>query len=240
MSWRSPLQRLFALEFQNMANRAIRNEMRREFQRALNSFDILEQQSDRRAAALPEKEKDIEKKEVSPRSRDPYYAFDNFDEDFGDFFRERSPFGQLDRAFSSFDSFNSRFNSLQSLADQIKQDMDKRFKESAESFEGKEEYPTLADPENTTYYKRVETNDNGHVRIKTVSKKPGSDWETKLEEYQGGKPVLEAEGKQAIEGKESKEAPKQSLEAKKESKKESPAQTSSSKSSGSGSTSASP
>ena len=74
------------MEFQHMANRAIRNEMRREFQRALNAFDVLEQQFDRRAAALPEKEKDIEKKEVSPRSRDPYYAFDNFDEDFGDFF----------------------------------------------------------------------------------------------------------------------------------------------------------
>jgi len=248
MSWRSPLQRLFALEFQHMANRAIRNEMRREFQRALNSFDILEQdaynkQPQRRAAALPDKEKDSDRRDLSVRSEesDPFFAFDEFD----DFFRDRSPFSRLDRALGSFDSFDARFNSLQKLSDQIRQDMDKHFKQSAESFEGKEEYPTLADPENTTYYKRIETNDNGHVRIKTISKKPGSDWETKIEEYKGGKPAIEAEsktqteGKQAIEGKESQEAPKQSFETKKESKKENVGQTSGSKSSGSGSTSAS-
>lgn len=243
MSWRHPLQKLFALEFQHMANRAIRNEMRREFQRALNAFDTLEQEafdrkSNRPAAALPEKEKASDQKQISSR-KDPYYAFDNFDEDFGDFFRDRSPFGQLDRTLSSFDSFDARFNSLQSLADQIKQDMDKRFKESVESLEGKDEYPKLADPDNTSYYRRIETNDNGKVKIKTISKKPGSDWETKIEEYEGGKPVLEAEGKQAIEGKEA--SPKPTLEAKKDVKKESVGQQApSSKTSSSGSTSASP
>jgi hypothetical protein len=250
MSWRHPLQKIFALELQRMANRAVRNEMSREFQRTLSAFDILEQgahnqQSDRRAAALPEKEKDTDKKDVSVASerRDPYYAFDYFDESFEDFFRDRSPFGRLDRALSSFDSFDARFSTLQNLADQIRQDMDKQFKQSTESFEGKEGYPTLADPENTTYFKRVETNDNGHVRIKTISKKPGSEWETNIEEYQGEQPVckIQTEGKQAIEGKESKEAPqKQTLETKKESKKENVGQTSGSKSSGSGSTSASP
>ncbi len=247
MSWRHPLQKLWALELQHMANRAIRNEMRRGFQKAVNAFDILEDEAYNRpptcrVAALPDKEKDSERKDVS--LRDPYYAFDYFDENFEDFFRDRSPFGRLDRELSSFDSFDARFNTLQNLADQIRQDMDKQFKQSAESFESKEGYPTLADPENSTYYKRVETNDNGHVRIKTISKKPGSEWETKIEEYQGGKPAIEAESKTQAEGKqalEGKEAPqKQTLETKKDTKKESVGQASGSKSSGSGSTSASP
>jgi len=234
MSWRSPLQRLLALEFQNMANQAIRNEMRSEFQRALSTFDILEQEVENRRpyrSAAVSGRKDVG---VRSEGREPFSAFDEFD----DLFRSRPSFDQFDRALNSFDSVNSRFDSLQSLADEIKQDMDKCFKESAESFEGKEEYPTLADPDHTTYYKRVETNDNGHIRIKTISKKPGSDWETKIEEHQGGKPAIEAEGKQALED---KETPKQTLDAKKDTKTENltdVGEKSGSKSSGSGSASA--
>jgi len=247
MSWRNPLQRLFAQEFQNMAHRAIQNEMRREFQRALNSFDTFERDAfqDRRqnrsTPALQDKEKDSDRRDLSLRSerRDPFLAFD---EVFDDFFRDRYP---LDRALSSWDTFHDRFDSLQGLADQMRRDMDKHFKQNLESFEAKEEYPTLADPENTTYYKRIMTDHNGHVKVKTISKKPGSDWETKIEEYEGGKSAVEGqekvqvESKPAVEAKESKEAPKQTLEMKKDGKKEKQAEEKESSSKGSGSASAS-
>ncbi|RZM00361.1 MAG: hypothetical protein EOO88_58775 [Pedobacter sp.] len=109
-----------------------------------------------------------------PERRDVYSEWNN---SIDSFFRDVSPFGR--HRYSIFDDFHPRFNSMERYAEEMRADMDKHFKAMEE---GKEtEYPTLADPENTSYFMRVETNDNGHVKVKTVQKSPGNAWETKYQ-----------------------------------------------------------
>ena len=129
-----------------------------------------------------------------PARRD---VFSPWSSSFGDFFGDISPFGFRHR--SIFD----RFDAIERYADEMRANMDRQFKMAEEN----KEYPTLRDPENTSYFMRMETNDNGNVKVKTMQKTPGTDWVTKFEEYKrNNNAAIEkdasSETKQAIENKE--------------------------------------
>jgi len=74
------------------------------------------------------------------------------------------------------------FRSIQSLVGSIKNDAERELNRSFETFDVMEHHPILTDPEHTSYSMRVKTDDNGHVRIKTMKKEPNCDWQTHVEE----------------------------------------------------------
>jgi len=82
----------------------------------------------------------------------------------------------------------SRF--IQSFADSIKRDVESSLRTTFDTFEVLEHTASL-DPENTYYDMKVKVNDNGHVKVKTVHKEPGKDWDVHVEEYHKGKPAIE-------------------------------------------------
>jgi len=129
--------------------------------------------------------------------RDPW---SDWETDIDEFYRARSPFESM---LSTFDPFRTGFSSIQSLADSIKSDVERDLNRSFETFDVIEHHPILTDPEHTSYYMRVKTDDNGHVRVKTIRKEPKSDWRTHVEEYYKGKPALEGEKKKKQESLES-------------------------------------
>jgi len=50
--------------------------------------------------------------------------------------------------------------------------------------------PKLEDPEHTSCFMKVVTNNNGHVKVKALKKSPGSDWEKYTQEYTEKRPAL--------------------------------------------------
>ena len=147
------------------------------------------------------KEAGLQPQQQYQRRGDVFSAWNNSFDDF--FFRDMSPFGYRYR--SPFDDFHSRMNSLERFADEMSQ-MRANINKHLENPEAPQEYPKLADPENTSYFMRVETNDNGNVRVKTVQKNPGSEWVTKFEEYKinNNTAAIEKDPKQAVANKEQK------------------------------------
>jgi len=123
--------------------------------------------------------------------------------DVDESFRAISPFENLLR---SFDSSRTGFNSIQQLANCIKQDVEKELNKNFQKFDVIEYHPILTDPEHTSYYMRLKTDDNGHVTVKTIKKTPKSDWETHVEEYERGKPSLGDKSKEKLERGQQKEA----------------------------------
>jgi len=115
-----------------------------------------------------------------------------------DFFRGVSPFESL---LNTFDPFRTGFDSIQNLADSIQRDIERDLNRSFNTFDVMESFPILTDPEYTSYYMRIKTDDNGHVRVKTIRKKPGSPWQSHVEEFHRGRKSLEGkEKKEALEG----------------------------------------
>jgi len=195
-------------EAQNTANKARENEV--------NNMKARE----------AEGKKGQESRELRQQYQKRGDVFSEWDNSIDNFFREMSPFGHR---YSIFDDFyRPRYDSVGRYAEEMRADMDKHFK-NLENPEAREEYPTLA--ENDSYFMRVETNNNGHVRVKTVQKAPGSAWETKFEEYKREKTGVEKENKQSIETKESREIPKENLETSQKKIAEEPQKTSESASS---------
>jgi len=115
-----------------------------------------------------------------------------------EFFTGMSPFEDL---LHSFDTSRTGFSSIQKLADRIRDDVEKSLNRHFDMFDVMEYHPILTDPEHTSYYMRVKTDDNGHVRVKTIKKLPGSDWQTHVEEYNRGLSSLEGTKKKELEGK---------------------------------------
>jgi len=113
-----------------------------------------------------------------------------------EFFRGVSPF---ESKLSTFDPFRTGFSSIQGLANSIKDDVERELNRSFDTFDVMEHYPILTDPEHTSYYMRVKTDDNGHVRVKTIKKDPSSGWQTHVEEYSRGKPTLKGQDKKKTE-----------------------------------------
>jgi len=81
------------------------------------------------------------------------------------------------------DPFSSQFASIEDFTKGIEKHFSKGFEELEDELE--------VDPENTAFFMKEKVNNNGHVRVKTIKKLPKSDWETRVEEYNQGKPALE-------------------------------------------------
>jgi len=103
---------------------------------------------------------------------------------FSDFFGQTAPFGDMINRPSPFSSGSS---SVHDVFDNFIQKMEQEM----QAFEELEKNPPqLEDPEHTSCFMRVMTNDNGHVKVKTMKKTPETEWETHIDEYQRGNPSL--------------------------------------------------
>ncbi len=103
-------------------------------------------------------------------------------------FSARSPFEDL---LTKFDTSKTGVNSIQQLANRIQKDVEKDLKRSFSMFDVLDYHPILTDPKHTSYYIRIKIDDNGYLRVKTIRKEPGKDFETHIEEYHKGKPITQ-------------------------------------------------
>jgi len=72
-----------------------------------------------------------------------------------------------------------------------------------------------------SYFLKIKTDDNGHVRVKTVQKEPGKPWETHVEEYdRGSGAIKKGEESKPIEGRPSEKTSTSEQKGQKESLKE--------------------
>ena len=121
---------------------------------------------------------------LRPRHNEDFFGLRPFTRDpfFSDFFGQRDPFEDTIRPFLSGSS------SVEDVFENFKQKME----EEVKAFEELEKNPPqLEDPEHTSCFMKVMTNDNGHVKVKTIKKTPETEWETRTEEYDRSKPSLE-------------------------------------------------
>jgi len=204
MAQKSQQQESFLQEIQNIADK-IKNNVEKELNQVFKKFQVVESQPiaseknepERTSYSLKvntdESNQDQSHLKLRTTRRDP---FSDWTTDIEEFFNARSPFENL---LTSFDPSRVGFSSIQKLADRIRNDVEKELNKSFQVFDVEDYHPILTDPEHTSYYMRVKTDDNGHVRIKTIKKEPGSDWKTHVEEYQRGKPTIEGEKKPGLE-----------------------------------------
>jgi hypothetical protein len=188
----------FNQEIQRIADK-IKTDVEKELNQVFNKFQVVEHQSLPQEKNEPERtsysmkvktnEDDQSHLRLQTTRRDP---FSDWVTSVDELFRGRSPFESM---LSTFDPFRTGFGSIQKLADSIKNDVERELNRSFETFDVMEHHPILTDPEHTSYYMRVKTDDNGHVRVKTMKKEPKSDWQTHVEEYYKGKPALESSQK---------------------------------------------
>lgn len=76
---------------------------------------------------------------------------------------------------------------MQKIADKIKRDVENQLNEDFRTFEVIENMtPKMQDEKNMCYRMKIKTDDNGHVKVKTMQKDPGSDWKVEVEEYDRG------------------------------------------------------
>ena len=82
------------------------------------------------------------------------------------------------------------FERMQRIANSIQRDVENQLHRTFETFKVLE-HKALHDPDqNASYYMKIKTDDNGHVRVKTMQKKPNSEWKVNVEEYDRGKAAL--------------------------------------------------
>jgi len=106
---------------------------------------------------------------------------------------------EIDEIFTGRRTEGSYFNRMQKIASKIQKDVEKQLNRSFKRFDVLEE-EARKDPEHSAYYMKILTDDNGHVKVKTVEKPPGSnEWETKVEEYDKGKALGQGEGQKPLE-----------------------------------------
>lgn len=89
---------------------------------------------------------------------------------------------------------------MQKIADRIKWDVEKQLDEAFRTFEVIEDMtPKMQDEKNTYCRMRIKTDDNGHVKVKTMRKDPGSDWKVEVEEFdRGNKPIESGSQKKSL------------------------------------------
>jgi len=189
-------------EIQNIANR-IKSDIEKELNQAFKMFNVIESQpltdeSQPQGKSYSMKVKTGDNEHLKLQATQPYpgsHWLSLVDE----YFNGISPFENL---LTSFDPFRVGYNSIQDLANRLKHDIERELNRNFNTFNVMEYYPILTDPEHTSYYMRIKTDDNGHVRVKTIKKLPGSDWKTHVEEYTRGKPSLQGSEKktEALKG----------------------------------------
>ena len=86
----------------------------------------------------------------------------------------------------------SIFNDMQRIADKIKNNVESQLNEAFRTFEVVEDLSTdkLANDPNSYCRMKIKTDDNGHVKVKTMQKDPGTDWDVEVEEYDKGSKAL--------------------------------------------------
>jgi len=188
-------------EMQKIADR-IKSDVEKELNQTFKKFQVMESEtlmdeSDPKCMSYKMKIKTDDNNQsnlcLRTTRRDPQ---SNFMTTIDDFFRGMSPFENM---LNMFDSSRTGCSSIQKLADRIKCDVEKSLNRSFGMFDVMEFHPIMTDKDHTSYYMRIKTDDNGHVRVKTIKKEPGSDWKTHVEEYQRGKPTIEGEKKPGLE-----------------------------------------
>jgi len=187
-------------EMQDIANQ-IKSDVEKQLKMAFKTFDVMEHQ------ALPSENpegssyqmkvqtdnKDQSNLKLSTSRRNSQSPWETV---IDEFFRASSPFDNL---LTPFDPSRVGFDSIQDLANSIKRDVERDLNRTFKMFDVVESHPKETDPEHTSYYMKMKTDDNGHVRVKTIKKLPGKDWETHVEEYNRGMP-LEGQKTEAIQG----------------------------------------
>ena len=93
------------------------------------------------------------------------------------------------------------FENIQELADCIRADVEKQLNQSFKQFKVLE-HEALKDPENTSYYMKLKTDDNGHVKVKTTRHPAGGEWKTEIQEYDKGQALGDRGRAAPIENKE--------------------------------------
>jgi len=185
-------------EIQSIANK-VKSDVEKELQRIFKTFDVVEHhpvqnenpQGTSYSMKVRTDDTDNSHLRLMTSRRDPFSAWETVVDEF---FRGKTPF---DHMFSAFDPFNAGFSSIQALADSVKRDIERDLNRKFRMFDVMESYPILTDPGHTSYFMRVKTDDNGFVRVKTIKKTPGSEWQTHVEEYNRGQPRLEGKGEKA-------------------------------------------
>lgn len=81
--------------------------------------------------------------------------------------------------------FEKSFDSIQNMADRIRQDVESRLGRTFGIW-NLMDYSFPIDPEKSYVRMKIKTDDNGHVRVKTAEKEPGKSWDVKIEEYDKG------------------------------------------------------
>jgi len=188
-------------EIQNIANK-IKCDVEKELNQAFKTFNVLEHHClknendpNQKSYAMKVQTDDNNQSHLKLRTTQKD-SFSGWLTDVDEFLDLRNPFRNH---MCTFDPLRSGFNSIQNLANNIKHDVEKELNRNFKIFDVEDYHPILTDNEHTSYYLRMKTDDNGHVRVKTIKKIPGSDWKTHVEEYNRGKACLE--GKQKKEEK---------------------------------------
>jgi len=201
-------------EIQRIADK-IKADVEKELNQVFKKFEVVEHnrlqnenEPERTSYSMKVKTDDNDQGHLKLQTTQPR-PYSDWITEVDEFFRGSSPFDDL---FNTFDPFRTGFSSIQRLADRIKSDVERELNRSFETFNVMEHHPILTDPEHTSYYMRVKTDDNGHVRVKTVKKEPGSDWQTHVEEYQRGNRPIEGQKKQQSLGGGSKKSESRRIE----------------------------
>jgi len=90
-------------------------------------------------------------------------------------------------------------NDILNIANRIRSDVERSLDRAFTRWDVLENDPLYFDPNHTTYRMKILTDDNGHVKVKTVKKDPGHDWETHIEEYDRGYALEQQPQKQALQ-----------------------------------------
>jgi len=92
------------------------------------------------------------------------------------------------------------FSDMQRIADKIKWDVENQLQEAFKTFEVVEDLSPSVQDENNVYYRmKIRTDDNGHVKVKTLQKDPGSDWKVNVEEFDRGNKAIEGGKSKSLE-----------------------------------------
>ena len=114
--------------------------------------------------------------------------FSNWISSMDEFFKERN---FSDDFWGPLDPFRTEFPLIGDITNDLEDHIEKEFNRGFDVLEELEDELTSTDPERTAYFMKLKTNNNGHVKVKTIRKLPKSNWETHVEEYFQGKPSLE-------------------------------------------------
>jgi hypothetical protein len=90
------------------------------------------------------------------------------------------------------DHFDFKFNEMKNFFKHMKNNIEKEIDQSFKNFDSLENEALNVSDSSQSYYLKVETNDNGRVKVKTIQKLPNQPWETHVEEYDIGNMALNA------------------------------------------------